>query len=243
MDDYCPLCGTMLGESIENKVSCPECSFSFTEQDGVLIFDFRDLEYRMEFDKQFKKAIFRAQEKGLSGASEALTDLFDEEFKLTNGDLKVLDISEPTGIFNEEGLVFASFSRLKGRISGTLLMVVDPDSLKKMALLSGKDSNEEFGEAQRNLVTQAGRLLTSAVCDRFASEFQTRVDSTPPFLLVDMSSAIFNYIFSEFSQVEDEVDYYFTDLVSKSGINISLMFFPHPSTKSLFISSLDDVDL
>jgi chemotaxis protein CheY-P-specific phosphatase CheC len=77
----------------------------------------------------------------------------------------------------------------------------------------------------------------------FAEQFDTSVDMTPPYLLIDMTSAIFNYIFSEFSQVEESVDYYQLEIGSGDEISVSMLFFPHPSTKQIFKSTLDEDNL
>ncbi|RLF66702.1 MAG: hypothetical protein DRN57_06585 [Thermoplasmata archaeon] len=245
-EEYCPLCGTPLESLSGGRVTCPECSFSFMEQDGVLVFDFRDLEYRMEFDGDFIEAMKKAQEKGLSGTDRLLSDLFGSRFSIGKGELRKLDLEAPSEILSRDDLVFSSFSRLKGRIAGTMLILIRPESLRKLAVLKGRregKGEEKVGEVERNLMLELGSEITGSVCERFAREFETRVDMTPPLLVIDMSSAIFNYIFSEFSQVEDEVDYYFVELVSDSDVSVELMFFPHPSTKSVFVSSLDNVDL
>lgn len=235
-EEYCPLCGEVLSLDTDQGSVCPSCSFNFIEQDGVLIFDFRDLDYRAEYDKRFKKALVKVQDKVMNHSADILSEFLKKDVKIGKGTIKTFDIEDPDPVFSKDGLTFASFSRLKGRVAGTLLIMVPPDSVAKITGI--KDKRVPLGSDQGSTIIEMGTLLTSSICDRFATEFETKVDMTPPFLVVDMPSAILNYIISEFSQVEEDVDYYKIGLSSENDLKIDLLFFPHPSTKDIFVSSL-----
>jgi chemotaxis protein CheC len=241
--NFCPLCGTVLEDREGLGRVCPECSYSFTEEDGVFIFDFRDLDFRLEHDKRFKEAMLKIEQKAFSKTKEVLSTFLETDFDLQGGDIREFSVDKPPDVLKEEGIVFSSFSRLKGRIAGTMLVIIEPSSVMTIvdrALGNDEGTTTEIGEMERSVIVEVGTLLTSNVCNMFAQQFETSVDMTPPYLLIDMTSAIFNYIFSEFSQVEESVDYYQIGIKSSDGISVSMLFFPHPTTKQIFRSSLED---
>lgn len=240
---FCPLCGTALESREGMGRVCPECSYSFTEEEGVFIFDFRDLDYRIEHDQRFKEAVLKIEQKAFSKTREVLSTFLETDFIMTGGEIREFSVEDPPDVLKEEGIVFSSFSRLKGRIAGTMLVILKPDSVRTVvdrALGNEDGTTTEIGELERSIIVEVGTLLTSNVCNMFAEQFDTSVDMTPPYLLIDMTSAIFNYIFSEFSQVEESVDYYQLEIGSGDEISVSMLFFPHPSTKQIFKSTLDE---
>ncbi|MEA3558816.1 MAG: chemotaxis protein CheC [Candidatus Thermoplasmatota archaeon] len=243
--DFCPLCGASLKDSGSGGKYCTECSYSFTEEDGVFIFDFRDLDFRMEHDERFKDAMLKIENEAFSTTKDVLSNFLETPFRMRSGELGEFSLEEPPDLLKEEGMVFASFSRLKGRIAGTMLVILTPESVNMIvdrALGQEAGTTKEIGEMEKSVIIEVGTLLTSNVCNMFAKDFDTTVDMTPPYLIIDMSSAIFNYIFSEFSQVEENVDFYKLGLESNDGVNVSMIFFPHPSTKQIFRSTLKDAD-
>lgn len=240
-DTYCPLCGATLEEDEYKSKACPECSFKFTEDDDFLIFDFRDLNIRESYAKDILEKIKKVEDKAFSRTSDIISEFLDEEYELRCGEIKEFDLSQPPSYLSREGIVFASFSRIKGRISGTLLMLITPDNVRQILSKSFQGMVSENGminDIGESLVTELGTILTSEICDNFAQQFKTKVDMTPPVIVLDMSSAIMNYIISEFSQIEEIIDYYEVNLESISGISIKVHFFPHPSTKKIFLDSI-----
>jgi len=50
--DPCPICGSELVVTGEGRMECPDCHYSYIEEDGILIFDLRDMESRWSMEDE-----------------------------------------------------------------------------------------------------------------------------------------------------------------------------------------------
>lgn len=177
--------------------------------------------------------------------SEDLTQMTNMETHSKISRISQIDIEEfGEGLTSNQRV--ASFVQISGDLEGFLIILLKPDSAKKVADsmladmgMEGDKDNDEFSEMERSALMEVGNILTSSFVDGMANASNSEINSSPPQFANDMVGAIIDPALSMLAEETETVISMDSELeTSEQEIEYRVFLFTNTSTLEDFINKL-----
>jgi len=135
---------------------------------------------------------------GTGNAATALSMMLDKKVEISVPQVKVIPISKIPFLFeNPEEVVCSVKMELKEDMTGEILLVFDPKTVKALArVLTGMEIADitEMDEFTSSMMKEIGNIMCGSYITALAGFTNLFINPEPPELIVDMISAIISEI-------------------------------------------------
>jgi chemotaxis protein CheC len=135
---------------------------------------------------------------GTGNAATALSMMLDKKVEISVPQVKVIPISKIPFLFeNPEEVVCSVKMELKEDMTGEILLVFDPKTVKALArVLTGMEITDitEMDEFTSSMMKEIGNIMCGSYITALAGFTNLFINPEPPELIVDMISAIISEI-------------------------------------------------
>lgn len=135
---------------------------------------------------------------GTGNAATALSMMLDKKVEISVPQVKVIPISKIPFLFeNPEEVVCSVKMELKEDMTGEILLVFDPKTVKMLAkVLTGMEIADitEMDEFTSSMMKEIGNIMCGSYITALAGFTNLFINPEPPELIVDMISAIISEI-------------------------------------------------
>lgn len=157
---------------------------------------------------------------GAGNAATSLSKMLNRRIDMNVPEVKIAEFKDLEDIMEgAETPVVGIYLEFKGDISGTVLLVLDVISAKRItALLLGNDYgsifNQDFSEIEVSALEELGNILTAAYLGAISSFTGLTTKPSVPYFACDMLGAILSVPMIQFGQTSDKAMFIETDLIN-----------------------------
>lgn len=181
---------------------------------------------------------------GTSHAATSLSTLVGSPINMTVPHIKLIQISNVSGILNESMVVGLLLELKNGEDTSGFLYNLFPISsaLRIVDKLLGLEqgTTKELDEMGQSAITEVGNIISSSFCDAIADFLGITLLPTPPNFVCDMADSILQNTLIEISMMADDAIIFRTDLADDSRIFEGyVLMFPNPDTLEKILKIID----
>ena len=162
-----------------------------------------------KFDTQELKTWSQYINDGAAHAVSRLAKMLEREVRLSCLNLKAMSPAYAANMLGgPETPVVAIYLTIRGEARGHILLAYPPHiayGLVDMVLGRPPDTTKELGELEASVLEEIGNIVGSAFLNSVGDETGTRLQPTPPVLMVDMAGAVLSIALSDLLQEHDEI--------------------------------------
>jgi len=157
---------------------------------------------------------------GAGNAATSLSKMLNRRIDMNVPEVKIAEFKDLEDIMEgAETPVVGIYLEFKGDISGTVLLVLDVISAKRITgLLLGNAcssiSNRDFSEIEVSALEELGNILTAAYLGAISSFTGLTTKPSVPYFACDMLGAILSVPMIQFGQTSDKAMFIETDLIN-----------------------------
>jgi len=157
---------------------------------------------------------------GAGNAATSLSKMLSRRIDMKVPEVKIAEFKDVEDIMGGgETPVVGIYLEFKGDISGTVLLVLDIISAKRITALllgnaGGSALHEGFSEIEASALEELGNILTAAYLGAISSFTGLAVKPSVPCFACDMLGAILSVPMIQFGQTSDKVMFIETDLIN-----------------------------
>lgn len=191
--------------------------------------------------KEEFKIIELISKMSIDRASQVFSKTLRAGSKIEIAQLRKVDISQISEeIEKEDHEVSGAIVQLTGDTPIMMLFMVGLESalvLTDLFLKRDIGTTKDFGPYTEGTIQEIGNILASSISNVFSKDFGVDITPTPPIVLNDYSSSIFNSILmDEAYQGEDEILLVETKFfVVRTAIDCSLFLFPTKESVNILL--------
>ena len=157
---------------------------------------------------------------GAGNAATSLSKMLNRRIDMKVPEVKIAEFKDVEDLVGgAETPVVGIYLEFKGDISGTILLVLDVISARRITalLLGNADSNalsDDFSEIEVSALEEIGNILTAAYLGAISSFIGLIVKPSVPYFACDMLGAILSVPMIQFGQTSDRAMFIETDLIN-----------------------------
>lgn len=178
---------------------------------------------------------------GAGNATTALSTLLNKKVDMSIPSLNIKRFEEVTSRKNVEAEVEGVLVKVKGEISGSILVVFEKDiALELIRSLTGI-SEEQINELGTSVLTEIGNIISAAYMNSISTLTHIPMNLSVPGIASDMLIAILSSTFIEAAQYDE----YILDIEStmflgekNEEIGVHFYFIPNPGSMEKLLNSI-----
>ncbi len=163
----------------------------------------------MESNENVNRAVQLVAEHSIEKSSEVLTKMLNTTAKIELKNVNFVDITEITASVNQSDFeAIGSFILLSGDAPFKFLFYVQlEDAFILTDLFIGQKvgTTKAYDEYVSSTVQEIGNILSSAISNVFASDFQIKMLPEPPSVIRDFSGTLFSELIMDMALQEDKI--------------------------------------
>lgn len=180
---------------------------------------------------------------GSGNATTALSTMINGKVDMCVPKVALLEFKElPDMVGGAENIVVGILITLEGEINGMMMFLMDRISACHLVnLLMGKsmDEIEEFSEMELSALKEIGNIISGAYLSSLSTLTNIRIDSSVPYMSIDMAGAILSVPAIEFGKVGDKALIIETKFFKDdSDVNGYFILIPSLESYDVILSSL-----
>lgn len=180
---------------------------------------------------------------GAGNATTALSTLINGKVDMCVPTVALLEFKElPDMVGGAENLVVGILITLEGEINGMMMFMLEQTSARHLLeLLIGKPEGpgEEFTEMELSALMEIGNIIAGAYLTSLSTLTNIRIDSSIPYMSIDMAGAILSVPAIEFGKVGDKALIIETQfLKDDSDVNGYFILIPTLESYDVILKSL-----
>lgn len=146
---------------------------------------------------------------GAGNATTALSQMINSKINMNIPKVDLLEFKELSEIVGgAEKLVVGILFTLEGQIDGMMMFMMDQEASRHLVnLLMGnayEDQSGEFSEMELSALNEIGNIIAGAYLSSLATLTNITINSSVPYLAIDMAGAILSVPAIEFGKIGDK---------------------------------------
>jgi len=179
---------------------------------------------------------------GAGNATTALSTMINGKVDMKVPKVALLEFKDlADAVGGAENLVVGILITLQGDISGMMMFMMDKKSAYRLVnLLMGKSlDNEDFSEMEYSALKEIGNIISGAYLSSLSTLMNIRIESSVPYMSIDMAGAILSVPAIEFGKVADKALIIETQFSKDdSDVNGYFILIPTLDSYNVILSSL-----
>jgi len=145
---------------------------------------------------------------GAGNATTALATMLQVKVDMKVPKVALLDFQElPNILGGAENVIVGILLTLRGSIDGMMMFVLERDAAHSMVnMLMGQDVplDAEFSEMEASALQEIGNIITGAYLSSLSNLTQMSINTSIPYIAIDMAGAILSVPAIEFGKIGDK---------------------------------------
>ncbi len=180
---------------------------------------------------------------GAGNATTALSTLINGKVDMCVPTVALLEFKDlPDMVGGAENIVVGILITLEGEINGMMMFMLEQTSAHHLLnlLMGGSAQNvEEFTEMELSALKEIGNIIAGAYLTSLATLTNIRIDSSVPYMSIDMAGAILSVPAIEFGKLGDKALIIETQfLKDDSDVNGYFILIPTLESYDVILTSL-----
>ncbi|CAJ37655.1 chemotaxis protein CheW [Methanocella arvoryzae] len=181
---------------------------------------------------------------GTSHAATSLSTLVNIPINITVPDIKLVQISNISGMMSETMMVglLLELKNAEASVGYLYNLFPAPSALRIVDKLMGLEigTTKELDEMGQSAIMEVGNIISSSFCDAVAEFLGITMLPTPPSYVCDMADSILENTIVEISMIADDAIIFRTDMADDEHIFEGyVMLFLNPETLEKILSIID----